>query len=540
MARIGHGEIDLRTRTGPAGGPGPASVRVAADGGAASIGLAAESGFTPPPGHTRYGYMFPQLQQDAGDRLPDGPATLEALKRLGELLVDAPEESPVGGALGKGDSRIPSAYTYLGQFIDHDITFDQGSATIVQLGSSTLAPLASLDGLANARSCRLDLDRVYAGAPRDGDRLRIGRVTPLNGTAPPLLPVPGKSPLNDLPRQSRSTDARTDRAALIGDPRNDENTIVAQLHTAFLKAHNALVAEGREFDAAMRALRQRYQHMVLHDFLEAQVCDPEVIADVLASGPRFWRLGNATELFMPAEFAVAAYRFGHSMIRSLYDFNLNFEPANLGLLFTFTALSGELGQDIGLPPEQTETLPENWVIQWERFLPLDGATPQRARKIDCRLSDFTFDLRNTFGRPQSDTETDPQAKRIASILATRNLLRGFLFRLPTGQAVARSLGETALEGDSLLDALPTDAIRAAAEPFASRTPLWFYLLAEAGDPSGANGEHLGRVGSRILGETFWNLVRFSNDSVLNPEVELDFERFTLSDLVTLAGREDGA
>jgi hypothetical protein len=50
---------------------------------------------------------------------------------------------------------------------------------------------------------------------------------------------------------------------------------------------------------------------------------------------------------MPLEFSVAGYRFGHSMVRGNYDFNLNFnrsgQPTTLDFLFTFTALSGGLG-----------------------------------------------------------------------------------------------------------------------------------------------------------------------------------------------------
>lgn len=146
---------------------------------------------------------------------------------------------------------------------------------------------------------------------------------------------------------------------MIGDPRNDENTIVSQLQVAFLRAHNALVAEGRTFDEARTILRQHYQHLVVHDFLP-RVADPAVVADILQSGPKVFDPGPAY-FFMPLEFSVAAYRFGHSMVRSAYDFNLNFNlhggiPATLGLLFTFSAFAGQLGN--------FDTLPENWIVEW--------------------------------------------------------------------------------------------------------------------------------------------------------------------------------
>jgi hypothetical protein len=452
------------------------------------------------------------------------------LKTLGEAMKDDDEPNPLGCPPDKGDSDIPAAYTYLGQFIDHDITFDRTGAPVETIAAADLRPRPDLDGIVNSRTPGLDLDCVYSDpAKRDGANLMaIGRVTRLNGTQKPVLPVPGKTDFNDLPRKPRSGNPQEDREALIGDPRNDENLIVAQLHLAFLKAHNKLAqTRSLDFDAARRAMRHRYQWMVLHDFLP-RICDRSVLDSIAQQGPK-WRPGSCEQLFMPAEFAVAAYRFGHSMIRTQYDHNINFSPTGLDLLFTFTALSGQLGNErIG----ESDTLPDNWIIQWERFVPLKGSRPQRARAIDPRLTDFTFKLRNTLGQPE--TGATPEAQRVAPQLAVRNLLRGYFLRLPTGQAVARACELAPLENETLLDALPNDALRVAAEPFKTATPLWLYILAEAGNPKGPNGQHLGPVGSRIVADTLWNLVKFSDDSILAPNVKLDFHCFTLSDLIALA------
>ncbi|MFL5202959.1 MAG: peptidoglycan-binding protein [Microvirga sp.] len=529
MKRVGHGQTRDATIVEAAG----TRLRsLAVDAGVASAAAS-------------FGYMFPELQQDEGNVLKPERATVEALRALGAAMTDAPEVEPVGGAKGPGDSAIPAIYTYFGQFLDHDITFDETSASVPALASLDLAPLSSLSGLRNSRTLRLDLDSVYEGsAPRDDTdprKMKIGSVEHLNNPNPPLGRPPGKSDGNDLPRQGRSEDPSTDRAALIGDPRNDENLIVSQLHLAFLKAHNSLVDEvGGDFDAVRTEMRRRYQRIVLTDFL-GKVCDPAVLSDVMANGPRHWRIENGDDLFMPVEFAAAAYRFGHSMIRTLYDYNLNFSPTDLGTLFTFTALTGQLGENIGLPAELTDTLPENWIIQWERFVhaPDGSGTPQMAREIDVRLTDFTFKLQNTFGEVEGANDPDPNVVHVAPRLAVRNLLRGYLMRLPTGQAVAGLLGEPVLSGEALVAALPdVEALRAAARPFARRTPLWFYLLAEAGDPNGAKGQHLGRVGSRIVAEVVWNLVRHSADSVLANGVTSNVGRFTLAELIALAGRQD--
>jgi hypothetical protein len=69
-----------------------------------------------------------------------------------------------------------------------------------------------------------------------------------------------------------------------------------------------------------------------------------------------------------------------------------------------------------------------------------------------------------------------------------------------------------------------------------RTPLWFYVLAEAGDPAGPDGQHLGPVGSRIVAETLWTLAKHAADSVVETpptEVELATGEFTLKGIVKM-------
>lgn len=496
----------------------------------------------PGPAGSDFGYMLDAIRGDPANLLPPTPETVLALKQLARTMTDMPEDDPGDGATGPGDSPIPAAYTYFGQFLDHDLTFDRDGLGLEALADANLTPLPSLAGLRNARTSLADLDSLYAVPPeaRNGERMVVGPVFPLNGTGRPLLRPPGKGTRNDLPRQGRSPDKFADRAAIIGDPRNDENTIVAQMHTAFLKAHNSLIDKGRDFDTARREMVLRYQAVILHDFL-ARICDPVVHADVIADGPRFWRVASADDLFMPVEFAVAAYRFGHSMIRQKYDFNVNFTRefmATFKELFSFTALSGQIGEVVGLP-EGFDTLPDNWIIEWERFLPISDVPPQMARLIDPRLTDQLFFLRDTLGQGAgSDFPAGSQAQQLAPMLAMRNLLRGYLFGLPTGQASARLFGVPPLEGDAFLAALPTDAMRTLAAPFTEAAPLWFYILAEAGDPAGAGGRHLGAVGSRIVAETLWNMVKHADISILDGTDHGEVKDTKLADIIALAARQD--
>jgi nucleoid-associated protein YgaU len=497
VPRLPHGQV-----------PGPEDVREARDE-LARLSAEVPLGFalTPPVDVHDFDFMFPALQADADNLLPTSPDTVAQLKALGRTMVD--EDVP-----GE-DASIPAAYTYFGQFVDHDITLEVQPADIPETVSGSLVDLLADDmtplglgqirnALRNFRSATLDLDSVYGlPAPRDpnnGAKMRLGEVTEVGGRPP------GKTDDNDLPREPRREgNALHDRAALIGDPRNDENLIVSQMHVAFLKAHNELVDQGRSFDEARRVLRQHYQHVVIFDFLRKRVVGSDIVDDILLNGNR-WFNALSEPFFMPLEFAVAAYRFGHTMVRAAYNFNLNFNfdsgiPATLELLFTFTALSGELGE--------LDTLPENWIIEWENIIG-DDPDVGKARRIDTKLAAIggsaLFNLQNLTGQPE---EPQPDASR----LAVRNLLRGYRLRIPTGQAVADFLGVPVMTAAQVEAAATTpEQVQALkAGEFSDRTPLWFYVLAEA---KHHGADKLGPVGGTIVAEVLIGLIRRSEDSIL--------------------------
>src|SRR5262249_37356346 len=142
------------------------------------------------------------------------------------------------------------------------------------------------------------------------------------------------------------------------------------LHVGILRAHNALMARDVNSQAATTAMRRRYQWAVLHDFLP-RVCDKAIVSDVLANGPSFWKVPDPKQVFMPLEFSAAAYRFGHSMIRSGYSHNVTFNQEPFLRFFTFTALSGSIAPFPG-PDPQFPTLPDNWIIDWPRFFSPPG------------------------------------------------------------------------------------------------------------------------------------------------------------------------
>jgi hypothetical protein len=479
-----------------------------------------------------FDYLFPELQNDDANLLPTSRQTRDALVDLGRTMHDPGSPNPP-------DSSIPAAYTYFGQFVDHDSTLEttssgtgQTEGDLAALLAENLAPLALeaiTDTLRNLRTGTLDLDTVYGPpAPRDDDEMELGIVTALGNQ-----PIPGArparaqdDPFQDLPREPRSSVNAHDRAALIGDPRNDENLIVAQLHVAFLRAHNELVRQGKRFAQAQRLLRQHYQHLVVHDFLP-RIADQHIVDNILQHGNQFYK-PRQRGFFMPLEYTVAAFRFGHTMVRAGYRFNLN-GGLSLAQLFELTALKGQLFPT-GPPPPPPEgypTLPENAIIEWENIIDAGGGGPQPARPLDTQLVEPLFELRNLTG----GIEPGDGAR-----LAVRNLLRGYLLRMPTGQAVARALGRAPLtpaQIEAVANQVPlrpdpppgtetqVDVLRRAG--FLERTPLWYYILAEAaapqtagaGEAAGGGRERLGPVGSTLVAEVLIGLVRRSKDSILD-------------------------
>jgi hypothetical protein len=390
----------------------------------------------------RFSYLFPERPAF----IPD-PAGLEA---LGAAMADT-------GQAILDNPRTSAGFTYLGQFIDHDITFDE----FADLSSDLLLP----NQIRQGRSPSLDLDSLYGRGPSDasqgiyaadGVHMRVGMTAPVDGL--PSFP-------NDLPRGHAASNPIR---ASIGDPRNDENLAVAQTHLAFIKFHNTvvdqLIAQGTTsrsqlFDRARDLVTRHYQWIVLNDFLP-KIVDPLVLKDVLTNGRKFYEINPLDEPAMPLEFAVAAYRFGHSMIRDGYFWNRVFDPASLDLLFLFTGPGSLAGGD---------ALPSNWVIDWTRFYDFSVFPGFRKHpKLNpTRLIDTSI----------SPTLLDPAVVQVAPNLATRNLLRGRKVQLPSGQDVAKAVGAPLLSSAILASGSRGTVLKRFG--FEKRTPLWFYFLKEA-------------------------------------------------------------
>ena len=352
--------------------------------------------------------------------------------------------------------------------------------------------------------------------------------------------------------------------ALIGDPRNDENRIVAQLHAIFLRFHNQVtdylakperLGKDVSFETVRNQVRWHYQWMLVTDFLPAVVNNEtylSIFADRHDPAPRLPGPHSSLRL-MPVEFSVAAYRFGHSMIRPQYRLNTTIERRPI-----FLRDDDRMPADDAVDLGGFRPIPSDWAIDWQFFIDLgQGARraatsrlydpiarrPQMAYKIDTSLAS---PLRALPARIASDP----------SMLARRNLERGATFKLPSGQAMARALGEKVIPDEDLVIGKATrkgekTPLAEIAGSFAGRAPLWAYILSEAQvsswDKAGPGVSlddipiKLGPVGGRIVAGVFAALLRGDPTSYLNEGAPFtpitDFARggtFGLAELINVA------
>ncbi|MGL5878626.1 MAG: peroxidase family protein [Xenococcaceae cyanobacterium] len=516
----------------------------------------------------KFGRIFPTLPPFAADT----PTLRAALKEIGKLggIMDAKDRltpkdplNPTAPTIKFKDipkalildanlrlenadnPELTAGITFLGQFLDHDMTFDPTSSLERQQDPETIA---------NFRTPTLALDNLYGSGPTASPHLYDQKID--GGLTSFLIEkIEGSEafsrdgkPRFDLPRNSQNI-------ALIGDPRNDENLIVSQLHLGFLRFHNAIVERVKQktglknpmevFAEAQRWVRWHYQWIIVHEFLPKTV-GKEMVQDILTNGRKFYKWRNLP--FIPVEFAVSAYRFGHSQVRPSYRAHFGPKPDNSEAFFALFLDEGRPSNpdpsnpdlsDPGSPKPDAED-PDDLrggkraarrFIDWQTFFDFEGNTVPPAtklvrpnKKIDTKLSTALFDLPGIPGM-------EPQS------LAQRNLLRHLTFRLPSGQSVAKAMGVVPLTSDHLADLKPSG--------LDTRTPLWFYVLREAEllgvGEKGTGGARLGPVGGRIVAEVFIGLLQgdplsyLRQDPLWEPNLMNSSRKFEMTDLLKFAG-----
>lgn len=441
--------------------------------------------------------------------LPPTIFNADVLKRLADAM---------GAAVIPGDSSCDSGYVYLGQFITHDIT---------KRGSPPANEFVPASELVQQRTPALDLDNVYGDGFGDAKiavdertgKMLLRRVVDSNGR---------EGSEDDLPR----TD---DLKARIGDERDDENLLIAQLHVQFLKLHNLFVDRIREkepelqaeelFNEARRNLTLCYQDVVLYDFLPA-VLDREVRDQVIRSKKvTLWQPMRAEMARMPIEFAAAAFRFAHAMVRPSYAIN---DRASVGAteLFAMTGAKGPDAKSFG----GRSALPDTHIVDWRLFftglcsleeLPFPG---NKALPIDPTM-------RLDMDQPGVPGARGPSTGKFS--LAERDLSTGNFSMLPDAQTIVRHLRAT-YPAFASLKALTDEELNPAGlllhlrsnggKPgddyygLTQKSPLFYYVLCEA--YARHRGDRLGPLGSLIVAETLRALIDLSSPSVLHKDDEV--------------------
>ena len=442
------------------------------------------------PRSTSYDGRFGRLLGKLPPWVPPGDDEKQQLKNIRDFAAD--EMFLEEGTEPPMHPDLPAGYTYFGQFIDHDITFDP---------TSSLSRQSDPDGLSNFRSPRLDLDSIYGRGPDDQPYL-YQQARP-DGAVGFLLTGTGANGVE--PDLARIRQSDTKAVALIGDPRNDENIIVSQLQLAVICLHNEVLRRVRhlddkrlaageilaiepvgQFHEAQRIVRWFYQYLVWNDFVKRLV--PQSIWET-ALKPSGTGAGLSLGLkdvyswkvhpFIPVEFSVAAYRFGHSLIRTGYQLNLPRQQD--------TGITPPVGPDFEMPvfdpkgsgkPDLSSgrLLPNLHTIEWDWFFSMGAPTgfPQMANLIDTKLA------RSVFHIPGGTINPNP--------LASLNIQRGWRFQLPAGTAVAKAMGFTPIALDHPME-----------------DSLWVYILKEA--QLTQDGKRLGEVGGTIVAAVFAGLLK---------------------------------
>jgi hypothetical protein len=264
---------------------------------------------------------------------------------------------------------------------------------------------------------------------------------------------------------------------------------------------------GSLFDRARQLVCWHYQWIIRHDFL------PRILHNsVWRHQEDRSRRKPGSAYAIPIEFSLAAFRFGHSMVRNAYRLNCRQKRVLIDELMA-------LGQ-------AASPIPDDYLVEWGTFLDgLPTSGPEASSNyIDSSLSGAMHGLTPGTIRLANKMELpDP------SNLPVRTLLRGARAQVPSGQEVAAVLeangrikSEDRLTASELIaDTCDQSGSALRETGLADNSPLFYYLLKEA--ELKAQGRTLGPVGSHIVTEVIQSALEAdsrSYQSVAGPKWEM--------------------
>lgn len=489
------------------------------------------------------------------------PKASQRFKAYGIDPLDAPEQShKVRGLMNRLSRRmdaelrwpahadatierwenpsIPSGYTYLLQFVAHDLVH-------------SAIPLSVVGGLsgdtANVRRAALKLETLFGGGPVGSPsvyaldaanderrtKLRLGRMRWKDKS------VETGCPFRDIARTPAENVTGIDRSiagmrvalteALIADPRNDDHAIMSQLTALFALLHNGLIdivrcgepttgpnanlgAAYKRFLCARDALTLIYHNIIRKDLMR-RAMHPAIYAayagpmpnfidrPVRASGSPATRSVEQEGWRVPLEFSHGAFRFGHAMVRPEYVINdLSTHDLNKTLEKT------SANDPVNMPLDST------WIVRWSRFFEIGGSRPNFSRRIGPFLSDG---LGNDQIFPAVDQTSrvgllyrDLLGASLAGLWSVNALVSEISARRPHLVAASRLLADRPYRVSQLREWLASETSYGELsaediETLADDPPLPFFILFEAMRQPLAEGLCLGPLGSIIVSEVIF-------------------------------------
>ncbi len=413
---------------------------------------------------------------------------------------------------------IPSGYTYLLQFIAHDMvdTIAMADGTDLTLQNARLRPLLldTLYGLGpTATAAPYQLDDAQKGSfglvPRG--RFRMGRIR--RGTT-----INEGCPFRDIGRAETTTTTdgahatvKTNRwtEALVADNRNDDHALISQTTALWHMFHNVVIADieaqcdsdeinapehsHRRFLAARHAVTAVYQAIVETDVL-ARILDPAVYRRYVSDNAALLSEAGPS---VPREFSHGAFRFGHAMTRDNYAIN-SLQAEGLKTADAFNLSSRHAPLLLPITPD--------WVVEWDLFFEGGAVRPNLSHRIAPHYP-RVFDQSGLFFPSADDGKG----------LAERDLRSAALGQLPKVSVLYADFAARAGLGSAMPDyatfAQPMDAWLTSKMPDAAERaivvadpPMPYFVMFEAAHGPGA-GRHLGPFGSLIVAEAMFRALR---------------------------------
>ncbi|MXN65787.1 hypothetical protein GR183_12800 [Stappia sp. GBMRC 2046] len=440
-------------------------------------------------------------------------------KRLFAALTKKIERTrfPFADNIGHINPHIPAGYTYLAQFIAHDLTINSGLDEGLEPDTKPI----------NLRSHPLHLDCLYGYGPsiepacyelftrrplpqRIGwprTRFRLDGMSDDNFMRPA---DPARHPRRDIGRLVEPRGANTAGIALIADLRNDDNAVISQLTALLQLAHNTAMdkleggkdpatpeASFRNFSKVRSALTCVYRQIISQDLLP-RLLNGEVVAHYEANDSPFFDTRDGDDFVTP-EFAHAAYRAGHAMVRESYFFNS--EPPVEHNLMDVLRRNSERN-----PPKTPHN--RDWIIAWSYFFDLGIREARASGRLEPRfetpLHDDTLFPAMEENEPAGLAYRDLVRSATTSVRKIDTLAEQIAYRQPELAAASPWINSPAIRQEAMrrwIEADTTVDLGELKEEAISNPPPMVYFLVEAA--AAEDGFRLGPLGSVVLAETFY-------------------------------------